>query len=135
MASSNTMLLTSTSRIDTTSAVQNRPGCQPWRRTVCQNPSDQRLTWRAYSLSVVGSCVSAIARLGLNAMRPSLWACTSNVMLKSSIDSPGAAMSTLSRMSVRYMLAKPGTIVTELAVVAAWPYFWMYCVSTYMRSR
>jgi hypothetical protein len=56
-------------------------------------------------------------------------------MLKSSIASPGASMSIEERIRVRYMLAKPGTIVTALVSRDACPYFSSTWNSTYNRSR
>ena len=68
-------------------------------------------------------------------MRPSRRACTSKVMLKSSIASPGASMSIEERIRVRYMLAKPGTIVTAFVSRDACPYLSSTWNSTYSRSR
>jgi hypothetical protein len=62
-------------------------------------------------------------------MRPKFFACTSKVMLKSSITRPGAAMSMRLSTSVRYMDANPGTIVTTLAQRAACPYLTSSCVT------
>ena len=73
-------------------------------------------------LAVVAQVVRVLGvsdgRRGWNAIRPSRFACTSKVMLKSSIASPGASMSIEERIRVRYMLAKPGTMVTALVSLA-----------------
>ena len=56
-------------------------------------------------------------------------------MLKSSMTKPGAVMLIWGRMSVRYIDAKPGTMVTVLAQRAAWPYFIRHWVTAYSRDR
>ena len=54
---------------------------------------------------------------------PSPFWYTSNVMLKSSITSPGGFISMCGRTSVRYRLAKPGTMGVALTRSQVWPNF------------